>query len=155
MQSAHFVNLCSAVHFTNPFCCSKHDDGFRLADFFPGTFLSDESFIFIKQDTNTLALRAKYRPVKERELLKAALYAWRSRMHQNDPLRGVRQISWIISDSEIELICKTPQATLTNVEELKSRLDVSSDWVEEWGLKLVDEIQTANDAFNASLNASV
>ena len=76
-------------------------------------------------------------------------------MHQNDPLRGVRQISWIISDSEIELICKTPQATLTNVEELKSRLDVSSDWVEEWGLKLVDEIQTANDAFNASLNASV
>lgn len=129
-----------AIHFTNHFCCSKHDDdGFHLTDFFPGKFLTDtDSFIFIKQEVN--ASRPKYRPIKEREPLKVALYAWRSRAHQNDPLRGIRQISWILSDSEIEMICKTPKACLTNVEQLKSRLDASSDWVEEWAQKVVDEI---------------
>lgn len=70
-------------------------------------------------------------------------------MHQTDPLRGVRQISWILSDSEIELICKTPQTSLTNIEELRSRLDSSPDWVEEWGQKVLDEIHAAAQAFDA------
>jgi hypothetical protein len=48
----------------------------------------------------------------------------------------------ILSDSEIETICKTPKACLTNVEQLKSRLGASSDWVEEWAQKVVDEIHT-------------
>jgi hypothetical protein len=109
--------------------------------------MTDEPFVFIKQEVNASISRAKYRPVKEREPLKTALYAWRSRMHQDDPLRGVRQISWIISDSDIELICKTPQSSLSNVEQLKSQLDASSEWVDEWAQRLVDEIHT----FNASL----
>jgi hypothetical protein len=137
----------SAIQFTNQFCCSKHDDSFHLADFFPGKFLtSAESFIFVKQEANVPTPRIKYRPVKERELLKALLYAWRSHAHRTDPLRGVRQISWILSDSDIELISKTPQTSLVNVEHLKSRLDVSSEWVEEWGQKVVDEIHAFNES---------
>jgi hypothetical protein len=94
---------------------------------------------------NATTPRAKYRPIKEREPLKAALYAWRSRAHQNDLLRGVRQISWILSDSGIELICKTPQTSLTNIKQLESLLDASSDWVEEWGRQVMDEICLFND----------
>jgi hypothetical protein len=138
-----------AVHFTNRFCCNKpeHDNGFRLADFFPGKFPTQETFVFVDQVVNASTPRAKYRPVKEREPLKAALYAWRSHAHQNDPLQGVRQIFWILSDSEIELISKTPRTSLTNIEQLRSLLDASSDWVEEWGQSVVDEIHSFNVSF--------
>jgi hypothetical protein len=137
--------ITSAVDFTSCFCCNKHDDNFCLADFFPGKFLTAETAVFVNQVANVSTQRAKYRPVNEREPLKAVLYAWRSLVHRHDPLRGVRQISWILSDADIELICKTPRTSLEKIEQLKSLLSASSDWVDEWGQKVVDEIC----AFNA------
>jgi hypothetical protein len=135
-----------AIDFTNDFCCDRHDNGFDLAGFFPGKFSIENEILFINQTSN--ATRPKYRPVKEREPLKAMLYAWRSRAHQNDPLRGVRQISWILSDADIELICKTPRKNLKNVVHLKTLLGASSDWIHEWGQKIVEEVClfNANDA---------
>jgi hypothetical protein len=67
-------------------------------------------------------------------------------MHQNDPLRGVRQISWILTDSDIEAICKAPQKRLTNVDQLRALLGASSDWMDEWGQIIVDELCTFNAA---------
>ncbi|KAF8486547.1 P-loop containing nucleoside triphosphate hydrolase protein [Russula emetica] len=112
----------TAVDFTNQFCCDRHGDGFNLFDFFPGKIRTAESLVFVDQGVNAATSRPKYRPVKEREPLKATLYAWRSRVHRNDPLRG------------------TPQTSLTNVNQLKTLVGAGSDWAGEWGQKIVDEI---------------
>lgn len=135
----------TALDFTNRFCCDRHDDGFNIADFFPGNSDAGETFIFIDQATNVATSRAKHRPVKEREPLKVNLYAWRSRIHQADPLRGVRQISWILTDAEIDLISKTARTSLTNVDQLKILLGANSDWVREWGQGIIDEVSRFND----------
>jgi hypothetical protein len=129
-----------AIDFTNWFCCDRHDDGFELVKFFPGRFLASEALVFVDQTVNATTLRPKYRPVKEREPLKATLYAWRSHAHRNDPLRGVRQISWILTDADIEVLCKTPRMSLANVDQLKTLLGASSDWIYEWGQKVVNEV---------------
>lgn len=131
-----------AVDFTNWFCCDRHDNGFDLVKFFPGKFLASEALIFVDQNVNAATLRPKYRPVKEREPLKAILYAWRSLTHRNDPLRGVRQISWILTDANIEVICKTPRTSLTNIDQLKALLGASPDWIREWGQKVIDEVSS-------------
>ena len=131
-----------AVDFTNDFCCNRHGDGFDLADFFPGKFKTEERLVFVDQVANASTSKPKYRPVKEREPLKARLYAWRSRVHQNDPLRGVRQISWILTDSDIEVISKTTQKGLANVDQLKSLLGADSDWADEWGQQIVDGLSS-------------
>jgi hypothetical protein len=136
-----------ALNFTNKFCCDKHSDGFNLADFFPGKFYTAETLVFIDQEVNAASSRPKYRPKKEREPLRAALYSWRAHTHENDPLCGVRQISWILTDTEIEVICKAPRKSVANVDQLKTLLDASSDWVDEWGQKIIDEICS----FNASM----
>jgi hypothetical protein len=130
------------VDFTNRFCCDRHGDGFDLSDFFPGRFHTAETLVFIDKtvDAVTSSSRPKYCPVKEREPLKATLYAWQSREHRNDPLRGVRQISWILTDANIEVISKTPRTSLVNVDQLKTLLCASSDWAGEWGQKIVNEI---------------
>ena len=133
-----------AVDFSNRFCCDRHGDGFDLSDHFPGKFHTAETLVFVDQVVNAATSRPKYRLVKEREPLKATLYAWRSREHRNDPLRGVRQISWILADSDIELISKAPRTNLTNVDQIKTLLGASSDWVGEWGQKIVDEIRLFN-----------
>jgi len=133
-----------AIDFTNGFCCDRHDDGFDLAKFFPGSFLANEAFLFVDQTVNATTSRPKYRPVKEREPLRATLYAWRSHTHQSDLLHGVRQISWILTDTNIELICKTPKTSLANVDQLKTLLGASSDWIHEWGQKVVDEVCSFN-----------
>jgi hypothetical protein len=124
-----------ATSFTNQFCCDKHDNGFDLANFFPGRFQMAETFVFVDQAVNAASSRAKYCPKKEREPLKTTLYSWRAQAHQNDLLRGVRQVSWILSDTDIEAICKAPQKSLTNVDQLKTLLGASADWVDEWGHK--------------------
>jgi hypothetical protein len=134
----------SAVDFTNRFCCDRHDDGFDLAGFFPGRFLASEAFSFVDQTVNATTPRPKYRPVKEREPLKATLYAWRSKAHQNDPWRGVRQISWILTDADIDTICKTPRTSLLNIDQLKTLLGASSDWIHEWGQKVIEEVGSFN-----------
>lgn len=139
-----FAHKQLAVDFTNRFCCDRHSDGFDLADFFPGKFQTAETLVFVNQAVNAATLRPKYRPVKEHKPLKASLYAWRSRMHQNDPLRGVRQIAWILTDAEIDIICKTPQTSLANIDELKTLLGAGSDWVGEWGQKIIDEVSSFN-----------
>jgi hypothetical protein len=132
-----------AIEFTNRFCCDRHDNGFELVDFFPGKLQTENPTVFINL-TAGMASRTRYRPVKEREPLKALLYAWRSREHQSDPLRGVRQISWILADADIETICKIPRTSLENIEQLKSLLGSSSDWLEEWGQKVVNEVCSFN-----------
>lgn len=137
-----FTHKQLAVDFTNRFCCDRHGDGFDLADFFPGKFQTAETLVFVDQAVNAATSRPKYRPVKERGPLKASLYAWRSHMHQNDPLRGVRQIAWILTDAEIDTICKTPRTSLANVDELKTLLGAGSDWVGEWGQKIIDEVSS-------------
>jgi hypothetical protein len=134
----HIYSL--AIDFTNRFCCDRHDNGFDLAEFFPGKLQGENTFLFVNQTAGAAASRPRYRPVKEREPLKSMLYTWRSRAHQEDSLRGVRQISWILTDSDIEIICKTPRASLKNVDQLKILLGASSDWITEWGQKVVDEI---------------
>jgi hypothetical protein len=133
-----------ALKFTNRFCCDKHGDGFNLAVFFPGKFQTAETLIFIDQAVNAASSRPKYRPMKEREPLRAALYSWRAHTHENDPLRRVRQISWILANTEIEVICKAPRKSLANINQLKTLLDASSDWVDEWGQKIIDEICSFN-----------
>lgn len=130
------------MDFTNQFCCDRHGDGFNLSDNFPGKFHTAETLVFVDQVVNAATSRPKYRPVKEREPLKAMLYGWRSREHRGDPLRGVRQISWILTDSDIEVISKTPRTKLTNVDHIKTLLCASSDWVDQWGQKIVDEIRS-------------
>jgi ATP-dependent DNA helicase RecQ len=138
-----------AIEFTNRFCCDRHDNGFELDDFFPGKLQVENPILFINLTAGT-TLRARNRPVKEREPLKAILYAWRSREHRNDPLRGVRQISWILTDAEIEIICKTPRKSLENVDQLQTLLGARSDWMDEWGQKIVDEVCL----FNANNNSA-
>lgn len=128
------------MDFTNKFCCDRHGDGFVLSDNFPGKFHTAETLVFVDQAVNAATSRPKYRPVKEREPLKAKLYAWRSREHRNDPLRSVRQISWILTNSDIEVISKTPRTNLTNIDQIKTLLGASSDWLGEWGQKIIDEI---------------
>jgi hypothetical protein len=128
------------VDYTNRFCCDRHGDDFDLSDIFPGKFHTAETLVFVDQVANAATSRPKYRPVKEREPLKVRLYAWRSREHRNDPLRGVRQISWILSDADVDVISKTPRSNLTNVDQIKTLLGSSSDWIGEWGQKLLDEI---------------
>jgi hypothetical protein len=125
----------------NQFCCDKHDNGFDLADFFPGRFQTAETFEFVDQAVNAASSRPKYRPKKERKPLKTTFYSWRARAHQNDLLRGVQQVSWILSDTDIEAICKAPQKSLTNVDQLKTLL---ANWVDEWGHKIVDEVCSFN-----------
>jgi hypothetical protein len=132
------------MDFTTQFCCDRHDNGFDLADFFPGKIRTENSIQFVNQTATAAASRPKYRPVKEREPLKAALYAWRSRAHQQDPLRGVRQISWILTDADIEIICKTPRTSLENMDQLKTLLGVSADWIVEWGQLVVDKVSLFN-----------
>ena len=75
---------------------------------------------------------------------------WRSRVHQNDPYRGVRQISWILTDADIESICKTTRKSLANVDQLKSLLGADSDWADEWGQQIIEEISSF-DANESSL----
>ena len=139
-----------AINFTNSFCCDRHDNGFDLVHFFPGKFLASDALVlsFVDQTVNATTSRPKYRPVKEREPLKATLYAWRSHSHQNDPLHGVRQISWILTDTDIEVICKTPRTSLANVDQLKTLLGASSDWVHEWGQKVLDEVCSFDEKKN-------
>jgi len=43
-------------------------------------------------------------------------------------------------DGDIEMICKTPKTSLMNVDQLKTLLGVSSDWISEWGQKVIDEV---------------
>lgn len=135
----------TALDFTNKFCCDRHSDGFNLADFFPGRSQAGESLVFVDQSVNAATSRPKYRPVKEREPLNVILYAWRSRMHQNDPLRGVRQISWILTDADIDAICKTTRTSLGNVDQLKTLLGANSGWVQEWGQKIIDKVSRFNE----------
>ena len=49
-------------------------------------------------------------------------------------------MSWILTDGDIEMICKTPKTSLMNVNQLKTLLGVSSDWISEWGQKVMDEV---------------
>lgn len=134
-----------AVDFTNHFCCDRHGDDFNLADFFPGTLQTADALVFVDQAANAATPRLKFCPVKERGPLRATLYAWRSHMHQSDPLRGVRQITWILTDQEIETISKTPRKSLANVDQLKSLLGSTSDWVGEWGQKIIDEVSSFDE----------
>ena len=139
-----------AVDFTNHFCCDRHDNGFNLAVFFPGKSHTTGQLVFVDQSAKAATSRPKYCPVKEREPLKASLYAWRSRVHQNDPYCGVRQILWILTDADIELICKTTRKSLVNVDQLKSLLGADSDWADEWGQQIIEEISSF-DANESSL----
>ena len=132
------------MDFRNHFCCDRHGDGFNLSGFFPGKFNTSEPLVFVDQAVKVGTSKPIYCPVKEREPLKATLYAWRSHVHRDDPLRGVRQISWILTDTDIEVISKTPQTSLVNVDQLKTLLCVSSEWVGEWGQKIIDEICSFN-----------
>ena len=84
--------------------------------------------------------KAKYRPVKERGPLQAALHTWRSHAHQADPLRAVRQIFWILSDAAIELIAKTLPTKVSTVDQLADLLDVDKDWASEWGSQVLQQI---------------
>ena len=133
-----------AVDFSNRFCCDRHSDGFDLSDNFPGKFHIAETLVFVDQAVNAATLRPKYHPVKEHEPLKAMLYAWQSCEHWNNPLRGVRQILWILTNSDIEVISKTSRTNLTNIDQIKTLLGASSDWVGEWGQKIVNEIYLFN-----------
>ena len=63
-------------------------------------------------------------------------------MHQNDPLCGVQQIAWILTDCNIEVISKTTQKGLANIDQLKSLLGADSDWADEWGQQIVDELSS-------------
>ena len=77
--------LTTATSSMNRFCCSNHSDtGFDLTQLFPGMFLMAQNFTFIEQVVHTSTTRQKYQPVKERESLKALLYAFHSRTHHTD-----------------------------------------------------------------------
>lgn len=89
LAGSALTSLKLVVDFMNHFCCDRHNDDFNLADYFPGTLDTTDVFVFIDQAMSVATPRPKFHPVKEREPLRANLYAWRSCMHRNDPLRGV------------------------------------------------------------------
>jgi hypothetical protein len=128
----------------NRFCCPNHPDtGFDLTQFFPGMFLMSQNFTFVEQVIDiSSTTRRKYRPKKEREPLKAVLYAWRSHAHNSDRYRAVRQISWILTDAEIDLISKTVKTKLKTIHDLATLLDAREDWVSEWGAQVMGKIQS-------------
>ena len=140
LAGSALIILKQAVDFINCFCCNRHNDDFNLADYFPGTLDTTDTFVFIDQAISMATPRPKFHPVKECEPLRANLYAWRSCTHQNDPLRGMRQITWIFTNLEIDMISKVPRMGLANVDQLKSLLGSTLDWVSECGQKIVDEV---------------
>jgi hypothetical protein len=129
--------VIAAVKYTTKFCCDRHQNGFNLQDFVPGT-------IFTGKDDKVPAekkKRAVYRPVKDRVALEESIHTWRRHVHANDSVRMVMPARWIIDDGQIKTLAATLPSALSCPETITRILGKPSEWSKQYAHSLFNVIQ--------------
>ena len=149
--------LAAALHFTTPWCCSRHSEHISFGQFFKGRFLyqdeqtgelyyampndpSDRIMVVPPQKKKCKA-QDKQRTSDERKSLASRLVAWRYNAHAMDPLSAVRPPSFIIDKAGITLLAKLHPQDISNYRQIRIILDQTMEWEEEWSKKIFDIIQ--------------
>jgi hypothetical protein len=126
----------SALDFVTQFCCDRHNDGFELCSFFPG-----EVFTGLELgEKKATRRREKKRIVKHRAALENLLRTWRSEAHQNDPLRTLRSVTWIIDDDKIKTLAALLPSKLQNPLDITQALEETEEWSNEWAQAIFNVI---------------
>jgi len=140
-----------ALHFTTPWCCSRHSEPISFGQFFKGRFLykdektgdlyystpndpSDRIMVVPPQKEKRKA-HDKRRTSDERKSLVSRLVAWRYNAHAMDPLAAVRPSSFIIDNASITLLAKLHPQDISNSRQIRAILDQSTEWEGEWSKK--------------------
>ena len=120
-----------ALLYTTKFCCDCHSDGFRLQNLLPGKI-----YKLSPAPTKKRGKYPKYRATKERPDLDRRLIQWLEDEHKADDLRSVRPKYDILSDIQRKLLVRTMATNIQKPSDIVFLLGESSEWEEEWALKL-------------------
>jgi hypothetical protein len=142
-----FTLFSLALKFTTRFCCDRHENGFDLADFLPGSIYTQEAFDMEHTQPKPTAKRNKYRPVKDREEVTLQLRFWRRKEHTQHPLKAVFPEWRILTDKDIDAITLLKPSNMTSVDDLIQCLPhhPTNEWVATWGHKLFNFMSDLND----------
>lgn len=134
-------SLFAALIHSTKFCCSfcHPENPLDLRDFLPGFIFSLPPI-----DTSNKRKRAPaktYRPTKERGSLDFRLIQWLEAEHASDPLRSVRPMYFILSDSQRANLVRAPSKEIKSASDIKTFLGESDEWAAEWAEKLFSVVQ--------------
>lgn len=77
----------------------------------------------------------------EREPLQQCLQQWRSQVHLCNPLRAFAPASFILDDKVVLTLSKTRVDKLVSLSDLQNVLDETEEWIEEFGVQVLDIIR--------------
>jgi hypothetical protein len=135
-----------ALLYTTKFCCDSVVDhpgaiSFNLQDFLPGRLPGNESpadSSLVETEISESAEKSnpKYRPPKERPALDFCLIQWLKHEHETDLLRSVRLPHFILSQTQHFNLTQVNPNQIKSPSDITVLLNESSDWEDEWALKL-------------------
>ncbi|KDR79157.1 hypothetical protein GALMADRAFT_63303 [Galerina marginata CBS 339.88] len=132
---AEYLNdhSATAVKYTSQFCCDRHDDGFDLQLFLPGTLykITGEKR---KADSLADGPSTKLRPKADRIILDNKIIEWLKSEIEQDPIG--RPYYHILSDDQKKTLVRISSKDLQSSSTITNALDETEEWATQWASKL-------------------
>lgn len=136
------------MQFVTDYCCDRHENGFELQAFLPGTLFLNDTPLDFHKSTSQATTVPKRSNAQKKELTKC-LKSWCLTTHKNSKLTSVRPAYYILSDVEVKTLIGPVARTLDSIDAVTNILQQSTEWKTHWANGILGIIQDYNRMLSA------